>query len=110
MPELIKIVVTPEELRDHAEYIGDKLAELAKLMSAMDALIAGTRRYWHGEASDRHYNEFLDYKNTRYGDGTLNSDGEDMVEGLETIADNYEEAEKELHDIVSGLATDVFGG
>lgn len=102
--------VTPEQLYACATELANKVAKIEGLISAMDFLIVGTRAYWHGEASDKHYNEYLDYKNALWGENGWRLDGDDLVDDLELIANNYEQVEQELYDISSNLATNVFGG
>lgn len=97
--------VTPVEMKNKAASIEKKISEVEKSFGEIDKIIKATQRYWIGEASDQHIQNYE--KKTDDIDNAIKNLKEHPVD-LRKMAGIYEEAEDTAQQLAAALPIDIF--
>lgn len=100
----INLKVAPEELKKKSGEIQKEIADIEKDFAKIDEYVTGTKKYWEGDASDRHIKGYTEMKDDFK---TIIKRLKEHPKDLETMAGVYEETESTIKTIASALPTDV---
>lgn len=100
----MKIRVTTQELKNRADEVKTKTANLKAAVEATEKLIAGTSSYWLGKAGDKKRKDFT--KRKEMTTDMIGRVGEYTTDLLH-MAGIYEDTEKSVAELPASLAADV---
>lgn len=102
---MTRLKVTPEEVKKVAGDITSEIQSLADSFKNIDTEVNGTKKYWQGDASDKHIKDYSEVK--AKADELMNKLKEAPV-ALAKIAGFYVEAEQANQQVASALPDDIF--
>lgn len=100
----ITLKVKPEVLKNKAQSITADINTIEGDINKLTDTIIGTRKYWQGDASDKHTNNYNELKDdlTR-----IIKRLKEHPTDLEKMAGIYEDTEKKLQETISALPVDA---
>ena len=100
----VNLTVEPKQMETKASEITELIAEVKKAFQEIESSIDGTKGYWKGQASDKHYKMFWENKD----------EIEEVIKRLEEhprdlleMAGIYEEAERANVELAQTLQADI---
>lgn len=100
----VTLKVTPETLKALAKEYQEHIDSIQNQLNLIDNNVKGTRKYWLGDASNKHMEKYMDIQSDiKKTMNTVNKDPKDLL----SIAGLYTEAEDTNIKTVSALPTDA---
>lgn len=100
----ITLKVKPAELKKKSSEITQKINSIEKDINQIDKLITGTKKYWQGDASDKHIQTYVKMKDDL---SKIIKRLREHPTDLEKMAGVYEEVESTVSQLSTALPTDV---
>lgn len=101
----VTLRVTPEQLEKVASEITHEVASIKKNLQIIDREVLGTQRYWRGDASEKHINQYNEIKPKS---DEIVGKLEQAPNELLKIAGLYKESEDINSQIAMSLPDDIF--
>lgn len=100
----VTLKVTPETLKALAKEYQQHIDNIQTQLNVIDNNVKGTRKYWQGEASNKHMEKYQDVQSDiKKIMNTIKDDPKDLL----SIAGLYTEAEDTNINTVSALPSDA---
>lgn len=100
----IMLKVKPDVLRSKSAEITQSINLIEKDFQEIDKLITGTKKYWQGDASDMHIQQYQIMKEDFV---TIVKRLREHPTDLEKMAGVYQEVEEAIEQMATSLPTDV---